>query len=191
MRRAIGVGVFLAIALVGLCRADEEKQQKPQPIELAPDLTAIVPPGWRIEKADGQFRVHQFVLASEDKELKDGVLIITYFGKGGAGGLDANLERWYGMVEQPDGADSKKAAKKHEIKSGDVQITWIELAGTYLDRPFPMSPQATRRPKYRLFAGMIEGSKQGPYFIRAYGPDAVLRAHRDEFEGFLKSVHAK
>jgi hypothetical protein len=38
---------------------------------------------------------------------------------------------------------------------------------------------------------MIDAGKDGPYWIRAYGPDATMKAHRDGVEKFLKSIQKK
>ena len=119
-------------------------------------------------------------------------LTTTGLGKGGGGGLEANLQRWYGMVEQPDGSSTEKAAKKDEIKDvAGGKVVWLDMSGTYLDRPTPMSQQVTKRPNYRVFAVMIDAGKDGPYWIRAYGPESVMKAHRDGFERFLKSIAKK
>ena len=54
-----------------------------------------------------------------------------------------------------------------------------------------MSDQVTRKPNYRVFAAMINAGQDGPYWIRAYGPESVMKSHRDGFEQFLKSIVKK
>ena len=184
----------LASAMFGSrCLAvDKEKPKtKTQRVNLASDLLAEGPAEWKSQEPKGRFRTHEFVLPSSEKGLADGFMMVTHFGKGGGGGLEDNLKRWYLMVEQPDGTPAEKAAKKHEFKSDSAKVTWIEMSGTYLDRPMPASPDVTRRPKYRVFAVMIDGGAEGPYWIRAYGPDSVMQSHRDGFERFLKSITKK
>lgn len=191
------VALLVVATAWSACPAQENKEEKQkseaktQPIELAADLTAEVPANWKSREPASRTRTHEFALPSPEKGLADGILFVAHFGKGQGGGLEDNLKRWYGMVEQPDGSPSEKVAKKAEIKTDAAKITWLDMSGTYLDRPSPMSPNVTKRPKYRVFAAMIDGGKDGPYWVRAYGPEAVMQAQRDGFERFLKSIAKK
>lgn len=187
----VSLAALTCAMLGGWCVADDKEKPKTQRVDLAPDLVAEAPANWKSQEPKGRFRTHEFALPSPEKGLADGFLMVTHFGKGGGGELEANLKRWYDMVEQPDGSPSEKVAKKHETASDAAKTTWVEISGTYLDRPFPASPDVTKRPKYRLFAAMIDGGKEGPYWIRAYGPEAVMQTHRDGFERFLKSIAKK
>ncbi len=182
---------FALLAVGGLAEEPKGDKPKTQTVKLAADLTAQAPAAWKAQEAKKQFRTHEFVLPSSEKGAADGFMMVTHFGKGGGGDIESNLTRWYGMVEQPDGSSTEKAAKKHEIKIDAGKIVWVDLSGTYLDRPFPASPQVTKRPKYRVFAAMIDAGADGPYWIRAWGPEAVMASHRDGFEQFLKSVAKK
>ena len=189
-----GVWIIAVASVVAGTQAQEKDkaEQKTQKVALAADLTAQAPAEWKVQEPKSQIRTHEFVLPSAEKDVAGGILFVTHFGKGGGGGLEANLQRWYGMVEQPDGSSTEKAAKKDEIKDvAGGKVVWLDMSGTYLDRPTPMSQQVTKRPNYRVFAVMIDAGKDGPYWIRAYGPESVMKAHRDGFERFLKSIAKK
>jgi hypothetical protein len=168
-----------------------KEQSATQKVELAADLIAQAPADWKSKKAESRFRTHEFILPSKEKGTPDGVLIVTHFGKGQGGDLESNLRRWYGQVEQPDGSPTEKKAKKDEFKTADGKVVWLDMSGTYLDRPTPMSQEVTKRPNYRVFTAMIDAGKEGPYWMRAYGPESVMNAHRDGFERFLKSIAKK
>jgi hypothetical protein len=187
--------VSLWLCFLASSRSQEQdknkSEAKTQKVDLAADLAAQAPAEWKFQKPDRQFRTHEFVFPSAEQGGTDGFLMITHFGKGGGGGLEANLKRWYDMVEQPDGSSTEKVAKKDEIKLTDGKVVWLDMTGTYLDRPSPMSQQVTKRPGYRLFTAMIDAGKEGPYWIRAYGPEPVMKAQRDGFEKFLKSIAKK
>jgi hypothetical protein len=190
-----GVVALLVFAscYVSAQEKDKKTEAKTQKVELAADLVAEAPADWKFQKPNRQFRTHEFTLPDPDKGATDGFLMITHFGKGGGGGVEENLRRWYGMVEQPDGGPTDKASKKHdvEIKDARGKFVWLDMSGIYLDRPSPMSEQVTKRPNYRVFAVMIDAGKDGPYWMRAYGPESVMKAHRDGFERFLKSITKK
>jgi hypothetical protein len=190
------VGVALCTASSGTFAQEKEKKDKPdakpQKVELAADLVADAPGDWKSQKPKSQLRTHEFVLPSGQKDVADGILFVMHFGKGSGGGLEENLKRWYGMVEQPDGGSTEKSAKKEEIKDvAGGKVVWLDMSGTYLDRPAPQAPQVTKRPNYRVFAAMIDTGKDGPYWVRAYGPESVMKAQRDGFEKFLKSIAKK
>lgn len=191
------LGPLAAVGLVlGTASAQDKgkaSDSKTQKVELAADLTAEAPATWKFQKPDRPFRTHEFTLPAPEGGTGSGFLMITHFGKGGGGGLDENLRRWYGMVEQPDGSSTEKASKKHdeELKQAGGKVVWLDMPGTYLDRPSPMSQDVTKRPNYRVFAAMIDAGKDGPYWIRAWGPDDLMKSHRDGFERFLKSIAKK
>ena len=192
---------WVVIAVLGFvsspARAQEKDKKdkteaKTQKVELAADLTAEAPADWKAQKPKSQLRTHEFVLSSSEKDVADGILFVMHFGSGSGGGLEENLKRWYGMVEQPDGSSTEKAAKKDEIKDlAGGKVVWLDMSGTYLDRPMPASQQVTKRPNYRVFAAMIDAGTEGPYWVRAYGPESVMKKNRDGFERFLRSIAKK
>ena len=197
-RTFLGLAVAMTAGLVVARAGLAEDQEKPEPktITLENDLEGAVPGSWRpVEPEFPRFRKLQFALPRIEGDTADGVFIIYHFGKGGGGSLEDNLERWYGMMEQPEGKSSKEVGKVAEIEAGQgekaIKITWLDLPGTYLDRPFPRSPEVTKRAHYRLFAAYVDGGSEGPYWVRAYGPDKTMLAEREGFEGFLKSLRTK
>lgn len=194
--RTVSVALAAAIIVGRPSLAEDKEKPQPKPITIEDDLTATVPGDWKVVEPDfPRFRKAQFALPRAEGDDADGVLIVYHFGKGGGGSLDDNLERWYGMMEQAEGKSSKEVGKVAEIETGEgkskIAITWLDLPGTYLDRPFPRSPRVTRRPRYRLFAAYVDGGSKSPYWIRAYGPDKTMLAERDGFVGFLKSIREK
>jgi hypothetical protein len=193
LTRVIATSIVVVAGYAYAQDKDKKAETKTQKVELAADLTAEAPADWKFQKPNRQFRTHEFTFPDPGKGSATGFMMITHFGKGGGGGLEANLDRWYAMVEQPGGGSTEKAAKKDtiELKGAAGKVVWLDMSGTYLDRPTPMSEQVTRRDNYRVFAAMIEAGKDGPYWIRAYGPESVMKAHRDGFERFLKSISKK
>jgi hypothetical protein len=111
-------------------------------------------------------------------------LIIFYFGEGGGGGIEANITRWKGMFDASDG--KKPDAKQEEMKVGDVKVTYLDLAGTYMFKPFPMAPKAEPRPNHRMIA-VIFDSPKGPYFFRLVGPEKTVAHHKKAFDEWLKN----
>lgn len=142
-------------------------------------LSSKVPAGWKEGEASSQFRFKQFTLPKAAGDKADAELIIFYFGEGGGGGVEANLTRWKGMFEN--GKD-----KVETFKVGNVKVTYLDIAGTYLFKPFPMAPKAEPRPEHRMLAVVFESPK-GPYFIRLVGGEKTIAEHKKGFDEWLKN----
>ena len=78
---------------------------------LAAGLTFTTPDGWRQSAGGSSMRVAEFTLPRADGDAEDAQLIVYYFG-GQGGSVDANIQRWVGQMQQPDGRPSSAVAKK-------------------------------------------------------------------------------
>src|SRR5213075_1184553 len=78
---------------------------------IAGSLTYITPDGWRLQLTASSMRVAELSLPHADGDAEDAQLVVYYFG-GQGGSVDANLQRWIGQIEQPDGKPSAAVAKK-------------------------------------------------------------------------------
>ena len=70
---------------------------------------------------------------------------MTIMGAGGS--VEANIDRWIGQFTQPDGSDTKKAAKIEQKKIGGQEVHLVDVAGTYKDQrgPFAGGPVVDTR----------------------------------------------
>jgi hypothetical protein len=162
----------------------------PQDISLG-NLAASVPGEWTSQPPNKEFRLLQFALPKAAGDKEPTVFIVFHFGKGGGGTVDDNLKRWQGMMRQPDGQDSSQRAQIHRSEREGVKLTTLDLSGTYLEKPFPFSDEITQRPDYRLFAAVIETTREdgdGPYFIRLVGPAKSVTAAAAGWKAFVDSI---
>ena len=67
------------------------------------------PAGWVTESPSSNFRKAQYRLPRVDQDPEDASCIVFHF-QGGGGGVEANLQRWYGQFTQPDGRPSNEVA---------------------------------------------------------------------------------
>jgi hypothetical protein len=108
---------------------------------------------------------------------------VFYFGPGGGGPVDANIERWVGQME-----GGGKPATESFVTNG-YKVTWVDAKGTLKPSQMGMgSPTAV--PGARLFGAVVEGPG-GPWFFKAQGPDSTLGPQRDAFVAMLKGVRKK
>jgi hypothetical protein len=113
--------------------------------------------------------------------------VVYYFGPGQGGGVDANIQRWIGQFEAPDGGPAAKLAKRSQTSVNGIQATMLDLSGTYLFKPFPMAPQATKKPGYRMLAVIVEG-KDAPVFFKLTAPAKTAAQAEPAFQAMIKSL---
>jgi hypothetical protein len=196
MRHWIVMGTLLAgVAAAATNPPARAAAEKPEPQAVRLDyLRGAVPGEWSAQPAGGQFRLLQFALPKAEGDPAAPLFIVFHFGKGGGGGVEENIRRWTGMVRLPEGVDPQKAVKRAEVKRDGARITTLDLAGTYLDRPFPASDQVTPRPNYRMLAAIVETTREGgdgPYFVRVVGPAKSVEAAKKGWDGFIASLKAE
>lgn len=90
--------------------------------------------------------------------------------------LEMNLDRWYGMVVQPDGKPTKDVARLETFDAGGAHITVADMSGS-------ISGVANQR----MIAAAIE-HEQGPHFLKVTGPEATVAQWRDSVIAYLKSA---
>ena len=63
-------------------------------------ITLNVPESWKKSEAKRQVRVAEFEIPAIEGAEGTGELAIFYFGEGGAGGVEANVQRWIGQFDE-------------------------------------------------------------------------------------------
>jgi hypothetical protein len=157
-------------------------------------LTGQLPAGWKSQPPAGPSRLAQYVVPQAAGDTMPALLIVFYFGKGQGGATEDNVRRWMGMMRSPDGGEIGAAAKRGKIEGKGLAITTLDISGTYMDRPFPMAPEATPRPNSRMLAAVIETTGpagDGPYFLRLVGPAKSVTAAKPGWDAFLASLKVK
>ena len=137
----------------------------------------------RSESRRRRFRIAQFELPRADGDEAPSELIVFHFGKGQGGGVQANLDRWKGQFQ-----DLEKEAKVEKIKASGMEITVLDMTGTYLFRPAPMVPKATPFKGRRMLGAIVPIPKDGPYFFRMVGPKKSITAQVESFRKMVSSA---
>ena len=131
-------------------------------------------------------RTAQFALPHAAGDTQDAELVVYYFG-GSGGTVEANIERWLGQMQQPDGKPSSAVAQRQKRTVNGLAVTLVDVAGTYIAEMTPGAKERHNSPNFRLRAAVIE-TANGPYFIKLTGPATTIAAHDKAFEQFLSSV---
>lgn len=156
--------------------------QAPAPGSLA--FTA--PPGWQTRPAASSMRIAEFVVPRAQGDPEDAELIVYYFGTG-AGTIDANIERWIGQIQQPDGSPTKDKARRTTQSVNGLQLTLVDAQGTYVAEMRPGATERYNKPGFRLRAAVVE-TPRGPYYIKMTGPVKTVGAADAAFTAFVGSL---
>jgi hypothetical protein len=156
---------------------------------LAAGLTFTTPDGWRQSAGASSMRVAEFTLPRADGDAEDAQLIVYYFG-GQGGSVDANIQRWVGQMQQPDGRPSSAVARKQTRTVNGLTVTLIDVDGTYVAELAPGAAARHNKPHFRLRAGVVE-TPNGPYFIKLTGPEKTVTRWDKSYEQFVGSFQLK
>lgn len=141
-----------------------------------------IPAGWQAEPPANEMRIGQAVIPGAGGP---GNLVVFYFGPGGGGGVQDNIQRWIDQMEPEAGSNPQPET----FDANGFRVTWIDVSGTLKPSMMGTGP-STPQPNSRLLGAVVEGPG-GPWFFKATGPQATLTAERENFLQMLRSVRAK
>ncbi|MBP52337.1 MAG: hypothetical protein CMI27_04250 [Opitutae bacterium] len=130
--------------------------------------TFSAPKEWKSVPPSSNMRKAQFEVSGQSGGKAD--VVFFHFGSGGAGGVQANVDRWMKQFEVP----LEKKVQTETLEG--IKVTYAQAHGTFLSgRPFgPKTPN----PGFALMAAIIEG-KQGAIFIKMTGPKETVETNSD------------
>jgi len=148
-------------------------------------IRIVVPHDWVVETPSSQMRKAQFRLPGKGPD--DAQLVVFNFGPGQAGSVEANLQRWYGQITQPDGSPSGNAAQTSEKMVDGMEVTLMDVSGTYRESMGPMMQGGAAKTEWRMAAAIVE-SPQGAFYFKLVGPEATVARWKPEFKRFIDAV---
>ena len=149
-------------------------------------LKFTVPPGWQVRTASSTMRVAEFVLPGRDATAGSAELVIYYFG-GGGGSVDANIQRWLGQMQQPDGRATGDVAARDTQTINGLKVSLLDVSGTYVAEVRPGATEKHNSPGFRMRTAVVETAR-GPYYLKLVGPAAAVETWNKSFNEFLASL---
>lgn len=149
-------------------------------------LAYTAPGAWHTRPASSSMRVAEFVVPRAPGDAEDGEVVIYYFGAG-AGTTDANIDRWIGQMQQPDRSSTKEKAQRSTQTVNGLQVTTVDVTGTYVAEMRPGAAEHFNKPGFRLRAAVVD-TPRGPYYIKMTGPARTIEAADAAFAAFLGSL---
>ena len=149
-----------------------------------------VPAGWTAQTPSSSMRIAEFTLPKVDGDAEDANLTVFFFGATQGGSAQANIDRWIGQIQQPDGSSSKDKAKTETMTVNGLKVTTVDVIGTYTAEMAPGSGSFHNDENYRLRAAVIETPK-GNYFVKLAGPAKTIARWDQAYADYLKSFEFK
>src|SRR5262245_24417023 len=151
----------------------------------AAPVTFTAPAAWQARPPTSRMRLAEFTVPKAPGDSEDAEAIIYYFG-GEGGTVDANVERWIGQMQQPDGRSSASVARRATRTVNGLRITTLDVSGTYTADLRPGAAEHFNKPGFRLRGAVIE-TPHGPCFIKMTGPEKTVDRAGLDFERLLSS----
>ena len=178
MRRlATGVAVLLSLPALAADLVHGE----------AAGLRFSVPRAWTRVPASSDVRAAQWRLGRAPGDPEDGEIILFFAGAGKGGGTQENVDRWITQFAQPDGRPSRETAVVTKRSVNGLEVTAVDLAGTYRAGPSSDGPLPPPKRGFRILAAAVDGDG-GPWFFTAIGPDRTIAAAKPGFDAMLDSL---
>jgi len=146
-----------------------------------------VPADWTVKPITSSMRAADFVLPG--KPGAEAELVVFYFGKDGAGGVQDNVDRWVDQFQQADGKSSRDAAKIEKTKFGGQEATFVSLNGRMVATAMGPGP-AVDKADQALLAAIVD-SPSGPYYFKLVGAKATVDANAKAFRAMLESIKVR
>ncbi len=147
-----------------------------------------IPDDWTIGE-DNQMRAATYIIPPAPGDNDHAECAVFYFSAGQGGTVQANIDRWIGQIEQPDGSSSAGKAKISNMKINGLKFTFLDISGTYRLSAGPMMRLKEKKPGYRMVGAIAEGPN-GPVFFKLVGPSMTIEKAYKTFMTMINSVSA-
>ncbi|TWT99942.1 hypothetical protein Pla108_08860 [Botrimarina colliarenosi] len=178
--------LLLVVALGAVTSSTRADEAATRAIEVAEGaLVFDAPADWESVTPANRIIEHEIAVPAPSGS-DAGPARLTVMAAGGS--VDANLARWVGQFQGTEGGADRQSAKVEKQQSGGMEITLIDVAGTYLESlRGPFGPK-TPRPDYRLVGAIVETKGEGNYFFKLIGPAATVEPAVERFQAMVPTL---
>lgn len=131
-------------------------------------------------------RLAQFAVAPEPGDPEPGEVNVFYFGPD-AGGVEANIQRWFGQFERDDGKPVGDFAAREELTVNGLKVTLVSFTGNMKASAMPGAPATPARDRWMNVSAVVM-TPQGPWFFKGVGPERTMRANLPRMRAFVNSL---
>ncbi len=145
-----------------------------------PGVEWTTPSTWK-DLGARSMRVATYGVPKSGGDPEDGECAVFYFGQGQGGGVDENIDRWIGQLENPG------QPERANFNVGEFKVHRVAVNGTYTAPSGPMMQATDKKSAFRLVGAIVEGP-QGSVFFKMTAPEKTARAAEKDFDAMLKSL---
>jgi len=154
--------------------------------ESAAGISWTAPASWK-SQGERPMRAATYTIPPATGDKAPAECAVYYFGPNQGGSVQANVDRWIGQFQQPNGKPSKDLAKTGKKAVHGLNVTTVDVSGTYTGMGGPMSASHEAVPGYRMLAAIVE-APQGAVFFKFTGTAKTVAANQTAFEKLIDSV---
>jgi hypothetical protein len=176
--RALAAAAALALVL----GADEPTQTVD-----AGGLSFKAPKSWKSVPTTSTMRRAQLTVEPAPGDGYPASLVVYAF-PGGAGSVEANLNRWRAQFRDADGNLPKIESKT--VKGKNVEVTRVETAGHYKPGAMPGRAPEQERENARMLVAIVTTARVA-YYLKMVGPDKTMKSLKPSFDALISSLEVK
>lgn len=173
---AFRLGTSLVLALHCISQAAD-----PAATFKVSEFTFRQPAVWERVETASSMRKAQFKVQDADRKGSAEV-VFFHFGPANGGGVQANVERWFGQFQE---GREKIGAKTEETTIGKRKVTFVRAEGTYMSG---MPGGASTPQPHSALRGAIIESAGGNVFVKMTGPAALVKSSEEDFKKMIESA---
>jgi len=138
------------------------------------------PSGWTKGGAR-PMRVATYTVPAAEGDTETGECAVFFFGTGQGGDVNSNIDRWAAQFE------NAGQPEKTTMKVNGMNVTRVQIAGTYLSPGGAMMESQGKKANYRLLGAIVE-APEGLVFFKFTGPLKTVEAAEAGFDAMIQSV---
>jgi hypothetical protein len=128
-------------------------------------------------------RVAEYVVPRAAGDASDAECTVITFGPSQGGSVSDNADRWVRQFNPLSGAPTKATRRV-----GGMNVTTVEVAGSYHPMAMPGAPPAPSTLQGARLVGAIVEAPSGFWFFKLTGSDATVRSATPEFDALIDSL---
>ncbi len=137
------------------------------------------PEGWQWIVPSSPMRKAQLNIGSPGSDPVE--VTFFHFGQGQGGGVQANVDRWFGQFQNAKTGQSLETL-------GKTRVTFVQAAGTFLSG-MPGGPTSPKE-GYELRGAILE-SDSGDVFVKMTGPASAVQSAEAAFRAMIAAAASR
>ncbi len=179
-RRLVALVGAAALSTLAVAADDPPKGQT----ITAQGLSFEAPAAWKSSKPTSPIRLAQLAVDPVVGDTDKAELLVFAF-PGGAGSVEANVQRWRGQFVDADGQPPRVNTSKRKGKNVDVTV--VETGGRFVAPVQPGSPETNDKADYKLLGAIVE-TPSVSYFLKMVGPSKTMTEAKAGFDQIVASL---